>query len=286
MCAIGMALVSGMDGLIKYLSQTEHSLMVTLGRYVFALMFATLIWVRAGKPNISADMWRAHGVRGIVMAACSVSFIWSLSVLPLVTAILISFIAPLIVPFIAAIVLKETLRRDSLITCCLGFIGAVTAVLGPTKSETLIAPQLYFWGCASALFGAVCYAATIVLLRGRAEKDGSPIVGLLAALIPLALIAGPSIALAPPPSLQSLPAFLFLGFVAAAGIWALSEAYAAAQAQQLVFMEFTCLIWAALIGFYFFGETPSMQMWIGAAIIIGACLWNAWTETRMKIAAV
>jgi S-adenosylmethionine uptake transporter len=280
MCALGMTLVSSMDGVIKYLSKTEHSLMVTLGRYVFGLMFAAVIWFKAGRPAINGDMWRAHGARGVVMAACSVSFIWSLSVLPLVTAILISFIAPLMVPFIAAIFLKERLRPTSVITCGLGFVGAVIAVLGPTQSAIAIEPKLYFWGCVGAFFGAICYAITIVLLRRRAEKDGSAIVGLLAALIPLALIAGPSIAIAPAPSPQSLPAFLLLGFFAATGIWALSEGYRIAQAQQLVFMEFTCLIWAALIGFVFFDETPSLQMWVGAAVIVAACVWNGWFETQ------
>ena len=46
-------------------------------------------------------MWRAHGVRGFLIAACAVTFFWALSVLPLAEAVTLSFIYPLLAPFVA-----------------------------------------------------------------------------------------------------------------------------------------------------------------------------------------
>jgi S-adenosylmethionine uptake transporter len=58
-------------------------------------------------------------------------------------------------------------------------------------------------------------------------------------------------------------------------MWCLARAYALAEAQQLAPLEYTGLIWAAMIGFFFFAEAPRPQLWIGAVIIIGACLWGS-----------
>ena len=45
-------------------------------------------------------------------------------------------------------------------------------------------------------------------------------------------------------------------------------------------LEYTALAWAALLGWVFFDELPRLQVWAGAAIIIGASLFAAWDERR------
>ena len=55
---------SSMDATIKWLAQTNNILLVTLGRYVFGSLFSLGIWFHAGRPTITLEMWRAHGLRG------------------------------------------------------------------------------------------------------------------------------------------------------------------------------------------------------------------------------
>jgi drug/metabolite transporter (DMT)-like permease len=38
-------------------------------------------------------------------------------------------------------------------------------------------------------------------------------------------------------------------------------------------MTYTQLIWAAIIGFFLFGELPGASMWSGAAVIVAACFY-------------
>ena len=97
---------ASMDATIKYLQQSNHVLLVTFGRYLFGSVFSWLIWHRSGRPTITREMWRAHGLRGFVIAACAVTFFWALSVLPLAEAVTLSFIYPLLAPFVARVVLK------------------------------------------------------------------------------------------------------------------------------------------------------------------------------------
>ncbi len=274
----GIALFSGMDAVIKQLSLTEHTFVVAVGRYLFALPFALLIWHRAGRPAVTREMWRAHGVRGAVMAGSATLFFWALSVVPLAEAITLSFIAPLIVPFLAAAMLGERLRLANVAASAIGFAGAAIAVLGGDGAGSAPGrhPELYHWGVAALVVFSAGYALSVVLLRARAGRDGSAIVGVLGTLIPGVLVAGPALAFGEVPAAANLPLFLLMGALGAVSMWMLVEAYARAEAQTLAPLEFTALPWAAVFGAAFFGEVPGAALWVGAAIIIGACLWSGW----------
>lgn len=281
----GVALFSAMDAVIKHLSVLEHTLVVALGRYLCALPFATLVWMRAGRPRVTSEMWRAHAIRGIVIAASSSLFFWAVSVMPLAEAIMLSFIAPLLIPFFAAVLLKERLRWINVVATFAGFAGALIALLGGQQAAAADGrdPELYGLGIVAMLVFSAGYALAMVLMRARAGRDGSAIFGVLGTLIPGALIAGPAVAFGEVPALASLPAFLLMGILATISLWALSEAYARAEAQALAPLEFTALPWAALFGYMFFAETPRIELWLGAAVIVAACLWSSWATARAGV---
>lgn len=270
--AAGIAVLCAMDGVIKHLVATNDSLVVTLGRYLFGAMFAAVIWLRSGRPTLTREMWKAHAARGVVIAISASLFFWCLSVLPLAELIVITFVAPLIVPFVARAVLGEKLRPRSLIAGAVGFGGVLVAASG---GDNFSPDNQRLLGIAGALTSAVTYALSITLLRGRAGKDGPVAIGVLASVIPGAIITLPTLLTGEMPPAADLPDFLALGALAASGMYLLARAYASAEAQVLAPLEFTALIWAALIGFAFFGEAPRLQVWIGGAVIIAACLWGA-----------
>lgn len=273
--AAGVALLCFMDGVIKHLVATNDLLVVVFGRYLFAALFAGLLWVHAKRPVIGADAWRAHAVRGCVIAVSALTFFWSLSALPLVEVIVISFVAPLMIPFVARFMIGERIRARNVVAGLAGFSGVVVASFGaPAEAPG----DMRTMGIAAVLAAAVTYAVSMTMLRGRAERDGPEIVGLLAAIIPGAILAGPTIATGNLPASGDLPAFVILGLFAAAGMYCLTKAYAAAEAQVLAPIEYTALIWAALLGWFLFAEPVRPQIWAGACVIIAACLWGAREE--------
>ncbi len=275
-----LAIVAGasMDATIKFLSQTNHVLLVAFGRYLFGALFSFGIYWRAGAPKISAEMWRAHGLRGFVIAICAVTFFWALSVLPLAEAVTLSFIYPLLAPFVARVVLGERLRATSVAAAVVGFAGVIIAMQGAPSEED--AP-LHDLGVAAVLVSAFFFSIAMVLLRERAQKDGAPIVGLMTSFIPGLIVAGPTLVFATPPTLSDWPFFFLMGALAAVFMYLMAQAYARAEAQQLAPIHYTELIWATLIGFIAFSETPRLEIYAGAALIIAACLWAAYDERRL-----
>lgn len=269
---------SAMDATIKFLSQTNPVLLVAFGRYLFGTLFSLVIWMRAGKPAITAEMWRAHSLRGIAIAICGVTFFWALSVLPLAEAVTLSFIYPLLAPFVASALLKERVRPQSVVCAVIGFVGVLVAMQGAPSSA--IAPQ-HDLGVASVLTSAVFFSLALVLLRERSQKDGAPIVGVMTSLVPGAILFAPMLVLAPPIHLQHWPFFLLMGALAAVFMYLMARAYSRAEAQQLAPIHYTELLWASLYGLLIFHETPRVQIYFGAAIIIAACLYAAWDERRL-----
>ena len=140
-----------MDATIKHLAQTNHFLLVTFARYLIGAMFSLGIWVHAGRPVITGEMWRAHALRGIVITISAVSFFWALTVLPLVEAVTLSFIYPLLAPFASRVMLGERLRASSVITALIGFAGVIIAALGaPDAAQS----PMHAWGVAAVVVAA------------------------------------------------------------------------------------------------------------------------------------
>lgn len=271
---------SAMDATIKYLTQSNAVLIVTLGRYVVGALFSLAIWHQAGKPAITPEMWRAHALRGFVIAGCATTFFWALTVLPLAEAVTLTFIYPLIVPFAAWIGLRERVRPQSMIAALVGFTGVIIATQGaPSVSQS---PQ-HALGVAAVLTSAALFSIAMVLLRQRAQTDGAAIVGLMTSLFPALIIAGPAIAFAPPPNWSDWPLFLLMGALAAVFMYLMARAYAKAEAQVLAPIHYIELIFATIFGIVIFHELPRVQVFVGAAFIIAGCLYTTYEERRLTL---
>lgn len=270
---IGIAVFCAMDAVMKALVSSNPAVAATFWRYLAALPFILLFWWREGRPSIRRDMWLPHLVRGGFIAAAAFLFFWSLTILPLAEAVTFAFIAPLLIPPMGALFLKERMEAKSGLAAVAGFAGVLVAV----GSDLSAIPGERLAGVVAVLLSAFSYAASIILLRARAESDGPSMVSLLGAIIPAALLAPFVVALPDQrlPSPPDLPLVLAAGLSGAVALQFIARAYARAEAQLLAPFEYTALFWAILFGWAFFGEGVSGRTLAGATIIIAACLWQA-----------
>lgn len=274
----GVACFCAMDAIMKHLVGHHPAVMATFWRYVTALVFIAPFWWREGRPPIRMDALPVNALRGLTITISATLFFWSLGILPLAEAVTIAFIAPLLIPPLAALILKERLQPRSLAAGAVGFVGVLVAVgldvAGPTtgQPDRLLA-------VAAALAAALAYAVTIIFTRMRAATDGPSILSLLGALFPMLFIAPVLLWQLPADALLPTPAtwgwFLAAGAAGAVALQFIARAYARAEAQVLAPFEYTALFWASLIGWVAFAEPVPLRTWVGAAIIISACLWQA-----------
>ncbi|WP_310497318.1 EamA family transporter, partial [Sandarakinorhabdus sp.] len=167
-CAAGIGALCLMDALLKLLSLDHGVLQVTFWRYGTGTLVAALIWAAAGRPRPGVGGLRLHLLRGTLIAAMAVSFVWALTLLPLALVICITFIAPLMMPPLAALFLNEPMQRRYVLAGFMGFVGVLVAVgnVPDLTGDRLLA-------VAAALFAAVCYGGSAIVMRARAAADGA-----------------------------------------------------------------------------------------------------------------
>lgn len=284
--AAGILLLCLMDAVIKHLSVAAAVPVALCLNYVARLPFAATHWLVRGAKPISWPILRYHGLRGIIVAFAALGFFIGVDRLPLAEAVTLSFVAPLLIPFFAWALLGERPRRGSLVAGAIGFTGVLVAVAGGgTGAAAAQADTVRAWGIAATLGGAALFALSLVLLRGRAAADGPARVNLLGSIVP-ALVLAP-IALADGGGLGTgdWPWLIASGAFGAAGMALYAEAYGKAQAQNLAPLEYTALIWATVIGYALFAETPRSAVFAGAALIVAAGLLAARDERQARTAA-
>lgn len=278
---LGIALLCAMDAAIKLGTQDHAVVTVTFMRYVSGALLSLPLFLWFGAREWTRELVRGHALRGFVIAAAAYLFFFGLSVIPIAEAVAIAFIAPLLVPPAARVLLGERMRALNIVACLIGFVGVLVTITG--RDPALASPQRTE-GIASVFVSAVLYALSVVLLRQRALKDDAFTIGFMAALFPALFTAPFAVALAPLPTIGSLPLFGIMGLLGTGGMILLARAYAGAEAQQIVVLEYTALGWAALFGWWLFSEQVRIEVVAGAAIVAGACLMTTWAERRKTAA--
>ncbi|MBV7255945.1 DMT family transporter [Pacificimonas sp. WHA3] len=284
---LGIAFLSAMDAAVKVLALQDTALTATWLRFAFGTIVTLplLYFARHAMPDREAI--RAHTLRGVMIAAMSICFFYAISILSLAETITLAFIAPLIVPPLAALFLKEKMRGNVLLAAIAGFAGVVVTVQGADDSASGGARNL---AIAAVLASAVIYAVQTMILRSRAQRDNPLVIAVFGTVVPLLVLTPLALTLGPLPGQDALIPGLAAGLLGLGGILSLIYAYARAEAQVLIVFEYTGLLWATLLGWVMFQEEPRIEIYIGAAIIAGACLYIAWNErgpskTRQKKSA-
>ncbi len=240
-----------------------------LWRTCIALLIAAtlFIWRQGRWPGTS--ILRFHIWRGVVTSLMAYLFFWGLVYVPLAEAIGLSFIAPLIALYLAAVLLKEKIGEKAIWASLIGFAGALVIIgakLGGDYSDEIGK------GIAAILLSALLYAYNLILQRQQALM-AQPIEIVFfqnATMFSIYLVFAPFKAVVP--SMTQLPNLAAAAILGTVALLLLSWAYARAEARILIPVEYTAFIWAALFGWLAFSEVPSVATLGGTFLIVVGCL--------------
>ncbi len=279
----GIALLCAMDAAVKVVSLQESVLMGAWLRYAFgsALMIPVIWLLRRRLPP--RGRWHLHVLRGALMGLMGYLFFLSISILPMAETLTIAFVAPLLVPPMAAMFIGERMRLKTVVAGIVGFGGVIVTLQGAESGVDPAAADLRMIGVGAALLSALLYAVQSVILRSMAQKDDAFAITMLSALVPCVLMSPFLVFFAAPPTPSILPTGALAGLLGSAGALMLAQAYARAEAQILILFEYTGLLWAALLGWFLFDEVPRLEIFLGAAIIAGACLTVTWSDRAPRV---
>jgi S-adenosylmethionine uptake transporter len=266
---LGIATFAGMDVFMKGLAIEMGAYNAMLWRTGISLVIAIslFLWKRKRWPDLS--IIRLHIWRGLVTSLMAFLFLWGQIHVPLAEAIGLSFIAPLIALYLAAVLLKERIGDKAIMASIVGFVGALVIVggkLGGQYSDDI------GMGMVAILLSALLYAYNLILQRQQAlVADPFEILFFQnATVVVVYLLFAPFLAVVP--MMEQLPQLAAAAVLGLTSILLLSWAYARAEAKILIPVEYTAFIWAALFGWLVFAEDITVATLVGTALIVLACL--------------
>lgn len=261
---IGIALLTAMDAVIKAQMQSHPFLLALFMRFAAGGLCSLIVLAVVRPKRPTRDSVIGNLIRVPIVVLTAGSFFYSISQLPLAEALTLSFLAPVFVALLGALMLKE--RLDRRIFEALGFgLAGMLVMVWPRLQGGVTGAEL---GVAAALFSAVSYAFNLVLLRRIALKEHPAIIVVFQNCGPALLLAIPALFVMAPMTGRDLLAYLCAGLLGVAGHMTLTSAFARAPASRLAPIEYTALVWASLLGFAFFGEVPLWTTYAGALLIV------------------
>ena len=258
MIASGL-LFSTTGALVKYISAHLPSEMVVFFRSAMGLL-TLLPWVwQRGFHQLKTKRLRGHLLRGLAGVAAMYCYFFTIAHLSLAEAVLLNYSTPLFIPFIAALWLGEKFSARLWVAISTGFAG-ILLILKPGLA--LFTPVSLI-GVASGMFAALA----MVSIRRLTRSEPTLRIVFYFSAVCTAVSAVPLLWRwqTPEPGLWIL--LMLVGAVASLAQWFLTRAYAHAPAAQVGPFTYSTVVFAAAIGWLFWGEVLDVLSFAGALLV-------------------
>jgi len=270
---LGIFLFSLMDAVMKGQATAMGAYNAMFWRMVMGGLLVAVLYLPTRPAPASGRTLRIHVVRAGLTAVMAYLFFFGLTRVPLAQAIGLSFIAPIITLFLAVPLLGEQIGANARLAAALGF-GGVMVVVGGELMVVDAGSDLL--GMAAILLSAVLYAGNLILQRMQSLIAAPLEIAFYQnTIVFLILLLGVPFAVSLPENISQWGGAALAAGLAVGSLMLMSVAYRQAEAQRLVAIEYTAFIWAALLGWWFFGEAVTARTLLGTGLIVLGCLVSA-----------
>tara|TARA_B110000196_G_scaffold174750_1_gene149878 strand:- start:290 stop:1198 length:909 start_codon:yes stop_codon:yes gene_type:complete len=267
---IATVLFSIMHASIKFMSTSMHPFEIAFFRNLFGLLVIAPWFIKYGFNPLKTKKIKLHVARSLFNVIAMMSFFYSLSIAPLADVASLAFTAPLFASILAVIFLKEIVGIKRGIAIAFGFIGALI-VVDPIYSSINNGHLL-------VLLSASVWSVSLIIIKilGRTESSVTITSYMVIIMIPLSAIA--AYFFWETPTLKDLFFLMLIGISGTSAQMLLAQALRQGDTSIIMPFDFLKLIWAVAIGYLFFFEVPSINIWIGSMIIFLSTLYIAYRE--------
>ena len=216
---------------------------------------------------------KLHCVRLFFVVTEASCFFWAVRYLPLADTFMIYLAAPIFVTALSPFMLGEKvgfLRWAAVLT---GFGGVV--LIFPPSEAALSLPAFV------AIAGSLGLAMVMILTRKLREADPVRLITLQTLAMAVAASFTLPVVWITPTGFEFM-LFCLLGIVATTAHFLINHAMRASPASVVAPFQYSTIIWAMILGYFFWNETPTPTSLIGASIVVGSGLFILYRETRQK----
>ena len=270
--ALAMLLFAIMDSMSKLLTQDYPIVEALWVRYVIFLVFALIMARPRGMAAVakSARPWM-QTARSLVSLVEAGVFVLAFQYLPLAETHAVAASSPLMVVALSAPLLGERIGPGGWLSVCAAFAG-VMLIIRPGFAALS-------WPLLIPLLGAFLWALYQIMVRFLAREDSPETTLLWSAFVGLIALS-----LAAPWDFRMPDSrgWLLLGVIGILGSfahYAMIKALNHARASTVQPYGYLLLVFAAIMGWLVFGDTPDCWTVLGACIVVLSGLYT-WSRER------
>lgn len=274
---LAVGLFAVMDAMVKWLGETYPTGQLVFFRSAFAFIPLGIVIARSGgfrRALMITNGW-GHAVRCLIGLGSLGLFFYCFPRMPLADMIAITFAAPIFITALAMPMLGERVGPRRWSAILVGFVGVLVIV---QPGESGFEPIALV-----ALLGTLFYALAAIAVRKLSRTDSS-----VSIVISFTLCCTLVSAVFLPfhwvtPNLPDLLLLITVGLIGGLAQIAMTNAFRYAEVSLVVPFEYSAMLWAALLGFFFWGEIPGNHVWLGVAIVMASGLYILYREARLGL---
>jgi drug/metabolite transporter (DMT)-like permease len=271
---LGMLMFSINDVMGKWLVATYSvGQLLFLRSLAAVLVLLPLLWRSGFRQVVNVERPGLQILRASLATAEVFAFYLAVSYLPLADVMTYWLAAPIYIAALSPLFLGEHVGWRRWLAIAIGFSGVLVA-LNPSSA-------MFTMPAVISIIGTMFFSVMLMLgrfLRNTSgtvlvfwQMAGATIVG--AATVPFEWVT---------PTLFDLLWMALLGVVAMLAHMLMTYSLKIAPAATVAPLQYTLLFWAIVFGWLVFGDTPTLPMMLGAALIVASGLFIFFREQRLK----
>ena len=213
-----------------------------------------------------------HAVRGIIGTLGNICFFWTLTHMLLADAMALQFSRPLFMIPLALAFLGEVVGFRRTAITLIGFVGIALYAKPFTEGFDPGA----FVGAAGALFGALI----VICIKRLATTEPTRTIMFYYAISNAVFSLIPTIWFWVTPTGPELAMLVLIGFLGIAGQGLITHGWTLGDVTALVPLDYSRIVYSAVLGYLVFGELPGLWSLAGMAIIVASSLYLVLTERK------
>lgn len=236
-------------------------------RYVsgFVVLFIIVICKKTRFSNYASKIPYYHMYRSVCGAMGGICIVHASHISPIADVTAIGLTDGLITVFLSVIFLREAVGPKQWFGGVLCGLGALVVVYCSNQGELL---EHFSYGLWLALLGALLISIESILIKVLTSSEKALTILLHVNLFSMLITSIPALLTWHVPSLSQLLFFLALGPIAISAQYCWVIAYSLEDVSIVTPVNYTWIVFAAILGYVFFDEELGLFTFIGATLIL------------------
>lgn len=277
LCIVASALSFALMNVFVKMAGDLPSAEKSLFRNLIAVLVAGIILVREGGGfSVARPAWGDLAIRSMLGTIGILCNFYAVDHLLLADASAIQKLVPFITILTSWFLLSEKPLRIQIVLVAAAFASSLL-VIKPSFSNANLPAALI------QVLGAICSGMAYVYVRKLSlEGVGKSKIIFYFSLFSLFVFLPLTLLDFHMPSLFQLFCLLMAGVMASCGQYSVTYAYSFAPASEISICDYSQILFSALFGFFFFGQSADLLSWTGYILLIAFALINYRIGSRKK----